>query len=173
MTTDYSLTTRKSWLQTIVELEREMRLWGIDKSNYVVANTARAKDSFMQSANDRRVSVRFFKPDGREVNLVYDAQERAVDNLRVLFLAIHSLRLNELRGIEGLLSSAYLQIAGPEVSRDPYEVLGVRSDTDLEDIEAMYRSKAKRTHPDAGGTDAAFKEVQDAIERIRRDRGGE
>ena len=50
---------------------------------------------------------------------------------------------------------------------DPYAVLGLtRLATDAE-IHAAYREAVRRTHPDAGGSAAAFEAVQEAYELLR------
>ena len=51
--------------------------------------------------------------------------------------------------------------------KDPYSVLGVSRDADSEDVKEAYREKAKKHHPDRGGDEEKFKEVQDAYEKIR------
>jgi molecular chaperone DnaJ len=60
----------------------------------------------------------------------------------------------------------------------PYEVLGVRSTATQEEVRRAYRRLARQTHPDTGGTAAAFQAVQEAWEligdpedRLRYDRG--
>ncbi len=50
---------------------------------------------------------------------------------------------------------------------DPYAVLGVRPGADQAAIHAAYRAAVRRTHPDAGGTAAAFEAVQEAYEALR------
>ena len=50
---------------------------------------------------------------------------------------------------------------------DPFAVLGVDRDADDETIKRAYRHRAKETHPDRGGSDAAFKRVKDAYEAIQ------
>lgn len=45
-----------------------------------------------------------------------------------------------------------------------YEVLGVERTAETEVIRKAYRSAALRTHPDKGGSDALFREVQSAWE---------
>ena len=52
----------------------------------------------------------------------------------------------------------------------PYEIIGARPDAAIEDIEALYRSKAKRVHPDAGGTTEGMAELNEAMARIRSER---
>jgi len=55
--------------------------------------------------------------------------------------------------------------------RDPYEVLGVPRDADLEAIKRAYRQQAMRYHPDRNPGDAAaeerFKEVSEAYALLR------
>ena len=52
------------------------------------------------------------------------------------------------------------------VSPDPYAVLGISSDADVETILEARRTLAKRRHPDAGGTDRPNSEV-DLSGRVR------
>src|SRR6478609_188015 len=60
----------------------------------------------------------------------------------------------------------------------PYEVLGVRRDASHDELRRAYRRLLRETHPDTGGTAAAFQAVQQAWElvgdpedRARYDRG--
>jgi curved DNA-binding protein CbpA len=53
------------------------------------------------------------------------------------------------------------------VAADPYAVLGVPRDADAAAIHAAYRRAVRVTHPDAGGSAAAFEAVQDAYETLR------
>jgi curved DNA-binding protein CbpA len=50
---------------------------------------------------------------------------------------------------------------------DPYAVLGVPRNADGPAIHAAYRRAVRQTHPDAGGSAAAFEAVQDAYEALR------
>jgi curved DNA-binding protein CbpA len=50
---------------------------------------------------------------------------------------------------------------------DPYAVLGVPRGAEQSRIHAAYREAVRRTHPDAGGSSAAFEDVQDAYELLR------
>jgi curved DNA-binding protein CbpA len=50
---------------------------------------------------------------------------------------------------------------------DPYAVLEVPRDADQAAIHAAYRKAVTRTHPDVGGSAAAFEAVQDAYETLR------
>jgi len=50
---------------------------------------------------------------------------------------------------------------------DPYVVLGVPRGASDARIHAAYRDAVRRTHPDAGGSSAAFEDVQEAYEVLR------
>lgn len=63
---------------------------------------------------------------------------------------------------------------------DLYETLGVPRDADEKAIRKAYRSKSKKAHPDAGGSDKEFNELNHAMEvltdpdrRARYDATGE
>lgn len=168
----YSLRTKKTWQETMNDLRETFRLWAIDRWS-VFAGVAgqRRSTAYYQTKEQRRVELRYQHPSGQDVILVKDSQDRDVDNLRVLYLAVEAIRLNEVRGIGDVVREAYLQLAAPARERDPWEVLGIRSDTPLEDAEAMYRIKAKRLHPDTGnGDEAGMRELNNAMDRIRAEK---
>lgn len=94
-------------------------------------------------------------------------------NMRAIFITLDDMRKAYNKGLGDLLMhtvSQMLALPGGESYIDPYELLGVRPDAPLEDIEAMYKIKAKRTHSDVGGSDGAMKQLNAAIERVRADK---
>lgn len=161
----YSLSTVKSWDDTIRQLAETFRKWRIREWSVVPMRPPRART--WQSDEEKLVTLRYQPNGSPEITLTMGRQSRAQDNLRVLYLAVEAMRMNEERGIADTIREAYLQLAAPARQRDPFEVLGLRPDTPLEDIKAMYAIKAKRLHPDAGGTDEAMKELNDAWERVQ------
>src|ERR1700712_928517 len=48
--------------------------------------------------------------------------------------------------------------------RDYYEVLGVKKDASADEIKKAFRRSAIEHHPDKGGDEAKFKEVNEAYE---------
>lgn len=55
---------------------------------------------------------------------------------------------------------------------NPYQVLGVDRDADDDEVKEAYRELAKEHHPDRGGDEEKFKEVQAAYDEITSDGGG-
>lgn len=50
---------------------------------------------------------------------------------------------------------------------NPYEILGISKDANKVVIEAAYRALVKEHHPDQGGSQERFQEIQDAYEQIQ------
>src|SRR5947207_14740861 len=133
---------------TMQELEAQMRLWGVTQWETNYPKGARS-EAWQQKEEDRIVKLNYVK-NGKTVTLVMGKQNRAVDNLRVLYLAVEAMRLNERRGISDVIESAYLQLAAPTQSIDPFELLEIRPDASLEVAEAVYKAKVRNIHLDRG-----------------------
>lgn len=159
MSEDYSIDTKKTFFETKDEIENEFRLWHVNEFRI-----GREKDggAFVEWYPLASNSLRVLRSSD---------QTSAANDLRKLYLIIKALRLNELRGFAEYMREYYLQLPAPATSRDPYDVLGVLKDTPLEDVETLYKAKARRLHPDtAAGDGEAMKELNAAIERIRQDK---
>lgn len=170
----YSITTRKTWAQTRDALTETMSKWGVVDWNIIppAGLTPSQLTTYQYTPSNRTVAVRWItRKERREMRLAMGEQSRPVDNLRVLYLAIEAMRMNEVRGIGRLIQDAYMQLSAPQTERDPYELLGLRSDCALEVAEGAYRAMAKMLHPDTEhGDTERMKELNAAIDRIRSDR---
>lgn len=149
------------------QITLEMDRWGIKEWSSNYPNGAE-RNGFSQDENSRTV-IFTYKLRGKNVTLRMGSQARATDNLRVIYLAIKSMRLNEKRGIGEVMEQAYKQLAAPEGIIDPYQVLGLSQGLPMGVYEAMYKDLAKKAHPDAGGTPEQFKKLNEAIEEIRKE----
>lgn len=165
---DYRISTDKSWAETHAELGETMGKWGVRSWAIDCAAPPRQSLNWGLPRDMRAVELRFLRGD-RQVTLFMDKQQRPVDNLRVLYLVVEGMRMNERRGMGEIIASAYLQLEGPKGThrRDPYEVLGIRPDAPLEVAEASYRALAKAAHPDAGGSTERMQELNDALASVR------
>lgn len=158
---------RKTWGQEREELTRIFDLWGVRQWEIDCEYWGQKSANYLQTKQQRSVYVKFAHPSGQMIQLKMDSESRAIDNLQQLRLGLNEMRNIYRRGLESMVRTAYMQLNAPEIVRDPYEVLGVRPDEDIEFIEAAYKIKAKRAHPDMGGSEEAMKNLNDAIERIR------
>jgi hypothetical protein len=156
------MNTPKSWASTYYELATEFDRWARYRNariNYAVDNL-RGK---------RAVTLTYQHTGEPEIRLTMDTHPTAEDNLRVLYLAVEALRMNEVRGIADTIRAAYLMLPAPVNERDPYEVLGLRPDSSPVLIEASYKALAKVYHPDSGSAPdpAAMTELNNAYTRLK------
>lgn len=172
----YSLSTKMTWAQTEGDIRECLSKWGAETYSLTRPNVdASVKNirasNLNQTPEEALVRVVANWKPGRKLDLSYNQQPRAIDNARVLYLALEAMRMNEKRGIDKLMREAYLQLPAPEgarVTRDPWEVLGLRKGATVAEIEAMYRLKAQSAHPDKpGGTSKAMAELNEARERAK------
>jgi hypothetical protein len=154
-----------TWAQTMNDLKYTFDKWRI-KDWSVIPSRIESRKTWYANRDETRVTVRFVK-DGAEQRFSLDTQDRPQDNLRALYLGLESMRMNEVRGIGEVVREMYAALPAPKKQRDPFEVLGVSPAAAIQDIEDMYRLKAKRLHPDAGGDPDAFKELTAAYEAIK------
>lgn len=157
----YVLDTQKTWTQTEKELKVEFQRWARLRGGTV-------KYGVFNMRGHREVTLKYTLPGADEMTLIMGEQARAEDNLRVLFLCIEALRLNELRGIAPLMQKAYMALPAPEAEVDPYELLGISPNAPANVIDAAYRALAKDAHPDHGGSAAKMAELNKAYERAKK-----
>lgn len=162
----YRMDTTKTEAASRREIAEEFRKWNPRYGTPVVETYDFPPPQEVGSA---KATVRFVL---RGVSIVVECSSQGYyqDNLRCCFYAVHSMRMNEVRGIADTMQKAYLQLAAPS-HVDPWEVLGVRPDAEIEIIDAAYKARAKKIHPDHGGSAEAMKALNDAYDRIKKERG--
>lgn len=161
MAQSYTLHTQKAADETMRDLRESFDKWGY----HLGARVAWAE---MGSRRDIEAVIEFTLPGQQPVTIRHKRQENYKSNLRVLYLAVEAMRMNDVRGITDILREAYLMLPPPATVRDPFEVLGVRPDAPREVIEASYKALAKSAHPDAGGSVEAMAELNAAREAVLR-----
>lgn len=155
--------------QTRREIEDEFGKWR--KDSWSEPDVSDYEIPLRMDRSQTSAFVRFVLR-GIPITIECSTQDEYRGNLRCIYYAVEAMRMNEKRGIADTMKNAYLQLAAPAVGRDPYEVLGVRPDAEWEVIKAAHRAQANRTHPDKlGGSADAFKEVEEAKEKIAAERG--
>lgn len=121
-----------------------------------------------QSVSDTGVAV-YFDLEGRQQCIPCDKWLRLEDNLRAISKTIDALRGIERWGAKDMVSAAFKgfqalpeSIVTSPPKRDWWVVLGVPKDADAPTVKQGYRKALSITHPDAGGSNEAFREAQDA-----------
>lgn len=163
----YYLTTPIPCSETERDIDICMQRWRARDWGYDYNVQTRRRDNMALSLAERAVTLWWVAVDESNVRLVMDAQVRPRDNLRVLYLAVDSMRLNEKRGIDpAVMRSAYLQLTSGD--DNPYAVLGVQPGAEEEDVQEAYREAARKSHPDTpNGSEAEMAKVNRALVAIR------
>lgn len=117
---------------------------------------------------DSGVAV-YFERKGKQMVFACDRWRLVKDNIRAIQKTIEAMRGIERWGASDMLErafSAFEALPPPSAAnrKSWREVLGFPNEFKpcREDIEAAYRARAKRAHPDAGGSVDQFNELQQA-----------
>lgn len=156
-------TAADSRLQIRIELERWNPRYGTPAVDLDTIDFPKARVEVTKAAVH-------FALRGVNIKIECDSQASYKQNIRCVCYAVNAMRMNEKRGIADTMARAYLQLEAPKEQRDPYVVLQVRPDASIEIVEASYKALAKRHHPDKGGDAKMFKEIQDAYDRVKKER---
>lgn len=159
-----------TWGRTMQELRQCLDKLTVTDVSIECDAWSRGRDPSRNVSEGYAVTL-YYVDDGHPVRITCDKYAYPAGNLRAIYLAMDSRRLNLVRGIDDAVQATYLALPAPAVVRDPYEVLGIRSDSPLAVAEAAFKALARTAHPDTGGSEEAMKELTAAIERVREDRG--
>ncbi len=97
--------------------------------------------------------------------MAIDLYDRVADNLAAIAATLSAMRAIERHGGARILERAFTGFNALPPPRSCWDVLGLRPGADRHDIEAAFRTLAKRYHPDAPTGDAEkFKEIAAARE---------
>jgi len=122
--------------------------------------------SGQKAPEDPGVAIYFALQDQPKA-LACDRWTRVEDNLWAIGKYIEAIRGQERWGV-GTLDQAFMGYnALPAPAVDWWVVLGVERDAGEDVILSAYRALARKTHPDAGGSEAEFIRVQTAYEAAR------
>lgn len=131
-----------------------------------------------RTPEDAGVAV-YFERKGKQMVFACDRWDRVKDNIRAIQKTIEAMRGIERWGASDMLERAFsafeaLPAPGQPTKRPWREVLGLVGEPNPtnEQIDHHYRIKAKKTHPDAGGSDEAFNELRAARDEALRAVGG-
>lgn len=130
-----------------------------------------------QNVPDTGVAV-YFKHNGEEQCIPCDSWITLEENMRAIWKTIEAMRGIERWGGKALMNAAFsgfkalpsstIITAPPDRQhRDWWVVLGVDRYADAPTIKQAYRRAQGTAHPDAGGSEYDFQEVQAAYEEWR------
>lgn len=116
----------------------------------------------------------YFKRNRKTMCFACDKYDAVWKNMRAIAKTIEALRGIERWGSSDMMERAFTGFAAlPEPGRVKpwHEVLDLPAHTPTDEVKARYRELAKRRHPDAGGSNEAFAELNAAWQAFLKERG--
>lgn len=165
------------------DLQR-MRATGIVISSNLTVNRSGQprEDQSNSRISDPGVAIYYTRRD-RQMVMARDKFLTVRENLRSIGLAIEALRAIERHGGSTMMERAFegfAQLPPPgsapkmrlwwevfDFQQDPSDMGAIAGKALIAGIEVMYRDKAKKAHPDSGGSDIAMAELNAAIAKAR------
>ncbi len=111
---------------------------------------------------DPGVAVYFQKKNGPMRVIAIDAYYRVRDNVAAIAATLEAMRAIERHGGAQILERAFTGFDALPAPKKWWDILQVRPDASREAIEANFRRLARDRHPDAGGSNAAMAELNEA-----------
>lgn len=126
--------------------------------------------SSRRAPDDQGVAV-YFKLNGEAQCIPCDKWRTIAENMRAIEKTIDALRGLERWGAKEMVNAAFRGfkalpesiIMGEHTSRVWWEVLEVSQEASPEVIKAAYKAQLMKKHPDQGGSDREFQELQKAF----------
>lgn len=149
------------------ELERLKASDIIVSSNIPVRNDGLFYTDWMKRKIDDPGVAVYFKHKGKDRVLCCDTYSSVWENTYAIGKTIEALRAIDRYGVADFLDRAFTGFTAiPESIVTPYEpwyqVLGVLEYASSDEIKEAFRDKAKRCHPDMGGSTQYFQKLVEA-----------
>lgn len=153
----------------ISRVRDELERFGLrDRGDMIVSTNLQVNLSGLPRGNqgeptDPGVAVYWQTPKSRMRVIAVDAYFRVADNIAAIAATLEAMRAIERHGGAQVLERAFTGFAAlPASGPSWWEVLGVSPAATEADIQAAYRAKAAKAHPDRGGSHAAMAELNNA-----------
>lgn len=137
----------------------------------VVISTNRAGYSRSNALLEDPGAAVYFTRKGRDLVIACDKYRRVEDNIHAIGIAVEGFRAMERHGTGDMVDAAFTGFTAlPEAIVTPqrktwWQILGVKEDASVQEINNAYRNKARTAHPDTpGGSQEAFIELKKALE---------
>lgn len=156
------------------EVLRQLRLLGA--SRVVISTNIELRQdglpySGRKAPNDPGAAI-YFSLKGKPLVLACDKWHSVEDNVWAIAKHIDALRGQNRWGVGSVEQAfaGYTALPQPKAKGNWWEVLGVARSSNLDQINAAFRSLAKQHHPDAGGDADRFIEIKEALEEARKEK---
>lgn len=166
-TSQFKATIYKALDNVNEELRRFAKDSGHKISNVVISSNVSLTS---QRPEDPGVAV-YFSWDGMTTCIAVDRYSKVEDNLQAIYHCLEAERTKLRHGGIELVRAAfrgYAALPPPSASaRKWYDVLGLTENHALEECERSFKARARKAHPDNGGSADEMAALNAAIEQAR------
>ena len=154
--------------ETSLELLGELRrLTG--SSECIISTNVPLKNNGLPYSNFREpddcgVAV-YFNYNKQDMVIACDTFDRVGCNMYAIVKTIEAMRGIERWGCSELLQRAFTGFKALPQSKEWWEVLGIERNAEKNEVIRAYRNLAKKYHPDAGGNNNHFTEINEAYQQ--------
>ena len=161
-----------TFAQARADLIYELEMLGatdIILSTNLVARGDGLPRAVQRAPDDPAVAV-YFVRDESPAAMGCDLYRDVRSNTRALYHCVKALRTIQRHGAPAILDQAFtgfkaLPAPGQTTGENWWAVLNVAPGAPFNVVKAAYRAKVAEAHPDRGGSDDAFRRIQDAWRR--------
>lgn len=137
----------------VISTNMETRLDGLPRSG-------------QREPSDPGVAV-YFQLAGKPHCMPCDTYTKVAHNIAAVAAHIEATRAIERHGVASV-SEMFAGFVALPPPKSPWDVLGIRPASTVEEINAAFRAKAPKAHPDRGGSHAAMAELNTARDEALR-----
>lgn len=157
---------RTSLSAAINNVKKSLASFGADTGSAIkdVAVTSNVAGISFEPPKDTGVAV-WFKWEGAQRCIAVDRYPKVEDNLQAIHHILEARRTEMRHGglhIVRQTFKGFVALPAPEGKRGWRDVLGLSGPVSAADINVAYREKAKKAHPDHGGSREAMAELNAA-----------
>lgn len=164
--------TKRPLAEACLELVNELDRFGVEDATITADwSLSRRDEPLTDKRTPSPVAVHYVRND-KTFCIAICEYNTVTDNVWAIARTIESFRTIERHGGDATARRAEQSFAALPPPEDPWwTVLGIPRDSDPEVIEAVYKVKAKKYHPDnqATGDEDLFKKVQAAYDEAKKE----
>ncbi len=105
-------------------------------------------------------------PDGGSGPNLHSVPEKT-DKVRDYYLDMDNISEMDNEGVRRMIDDFFIQLQSWYRREEDFALLGLDPDTCIENLQKKYRLLVFEHHPDRGGDPERFREIQEAMERIK------
>lgn len=159
----------------LANVRRSLELFGKDSAKPITGLVISSNYSLGdERPADPGVSV-YFVWDGLTVCIPVDRYETLADNLQAIHHIVEARRVELRHGSLSLIRATFTGFTAlppPDAAYGWRMILDLGRDAKLDDAERAYRERARKAHPDNGGSHGDMARLNQAISEARRELRG-